>query len=235
MLGGVSERAGARAGGSNLSAMRKQRVPSRVVTVESILVCWTAALFAGRRQRVNLGRSAGCVGYLPACWRADDSGCSKDAEEGNDVKHAPQSVCARRKHERSLHALTRTRPSLGPSARARQSSLRTRRKSSGGAYESASRLGKPGEPGGTSTGVGTNGRSATRRMSPSRKRRAWHVEKRKAVEAVVPTRIRESRFGCPHVEVQLQKSVGGVWSRISSAYALQKERSGSSERGPSTE
>jgi hypothetical protein len=158
MLGGVSERAGARAGGSNLSAMRKQRVPSRVVTVESILVCWTAALFAGRRQRVNLGRSVGCVGYLPACRRADDSGCSKDAEEGNDVKHAPQSVCARRKHERSLHALTRTRPSLGPSARARQSSLRTRRKSSGGAYESASRLGKPGEPGGTSTGVGTNGR-----------------------------------------------------------------------------
>jgi hypothetical protein len=203
------------------------------VAVESILVCWTAALFAGRRQRVDLGRSVGCAGYLPTWRRADDSGCSKEAVEGNDVKHAPQSVCARRKHERSLHALTRTRPSLGPSARARQSSLRTRRKSSGGAYESASRLGKPGEPGGTSTGVGTNGRSATRRMSPSRKRRAWHVEKRKAVEAVVPTRIRESRFGCPHVEVQLQKSVGGVWSRISSAYALQKERSGSSERGPS--
>jgi hypothetical protein len=66
------------------------------------------------------------------------------------------------------------------------------------------------------------------------RRRAWHVENRKTVEAVVPTRIRESRFGCPHVEVQLQKSVGGVWSRISSAYALQKERSGSSERGPST-
>jgi len=30
----------------------------------------------------------------------------------------------------------------------------------------------------------------------------------------------------------LQKSVGDVWSRISSANALQKERSGSSERGP---
>jgi hypothetical protein len=146
---------------------RKKRVPSRVVAVESILVCWTAALFAGRRQRVDLGRSVGCAGYLPTWRRADDSGCSKEAVEGNDVKHAPQSVCARRKHERSLHALTRTRPSLGPSARARQSSLRTRRKSSGGAYESASRLGKPGEPGGTSTGVGTNGRSATRRMSPS--------------------------------------------------------------------
>jgi hypothetical protein len=33
----------------------------------------------------------------------------------------------------------------------------------------------------------------------------------------------------------LQKSVGGVWPRISSANALQKERSGSSERGPSSE
>jgi hypothetical protein len=33
---------------------------------------------------------------------------------------------------------------------------------------------------------------------------------------------------------QLQKSVGDVWSRISSANALQKERSGSSERGPSS-
>jgi len=33
-------------------------------------------------------------------------------------------------------------------------------------------------------------------------------------------------FGCPHVEVQLQKSVGDNWSRISSAYALQKEWQG---------
>jgi len=35
--------------------------------------------------------------------------------------------------------------------------------------------------------------------------------------------------------MQLQKSVGDVWPRISSANALQKERSGSSERGPSSE
>jgi hypothetical protein len=33
----------------------------------------------------------------------------------------------------------------------------------------------------------------------------------------------------------LQKSAGDVWPRISSANALQKERSGSSERGPSSE
>jgi len=35
--------------------------------------------------------------------------------------------------------------------------------------------------------------------------------------------------------VSLQKSAGDLWSRISSAYALQKGRSGSSERGPSSE
>jgi hypothetical protein len=76
-------------------------VPLRVVTVEDILVGWTAALFAGRRQRAGLGRSVDCVGYLPAWRRADDSGCPEDAEEGNDVTHAPQSVCTRHKHERS--------------------------------------------------------------------------------------------------------------------------------------
>jgi hypothetical protein len=57
-------------------------------------------------------------------------------------------------------------------------------------------------------------------------------QRRKEVEASVPARIAELGFGCPHVEMQLQKSVGDVWPRISSAYALQKERSGSSERGP---
>jgi hypothetical protein len=61
------------------------------------------------------------------------------------------------------------------------------------------------------------------------------MKKRKVVEAIVPARIEELGFGCPHVVVQLQKSVGDVWPRISSANALQKERSGSSERGPSSE
>jgi hypothetical protein len=52
------------------------------------------------------------------------------------------------------------------------------------------------------------------------------MKKRKVVEAIVPARIEELGFGCPHVAVQLQKSVGDVWSRISSANALQKERQG---------
>jgi hypothetical protein len=77
-------------------------------------------------------------------------------------------------------------------------------------------------------------RGSPRAAAPARER-ARYVEKRKEAEAFVPARIEESGFGCPHVVKQLQKSVGDVWSRISSANALQKQRPGSSERGPSSE
>jgi hypothetical protein len=50
-----------------------------------------------------------------------------------------------------------------------------------------------------------------------------------------PCEDQESGSGCPHIDGTLQKSVGDVWSRISSANALQKERSGPSERGPNSE
>ena len=53
-MGGVSERAGAKAGGSNLSATV---IPSRVVTVKDILVLWKMATFAGGRWNEDLGRS----------------------------------------------------------------------------------------------------------------------------------------------------------------------------------
>jgi hypothetical protein len=59
-------------------------------------------------------------------------------------------------------------------------------------------------------------------------------EKRKEVEASVPARKRELRSVVAR-RGSLQKSAGDVWSRISSANALQKERPGSSERGPSAE
>jgi len=59
-------------------------------------------------------------------------------------------------------------------------------------------------------------------------------QKRKEVKASVPARKRELRFS-GRTSCSLQKSAGDVWSRISSAHALQKERSGSSERGPRSE
>jgi hypothetical protein len=50
-----------------------------------------------------------------------------------------------------------------------------------------------------------------------------------------PCEDQGSRLVCSHVVFQLQKSVGDIWPRISSANAPQKGRSGSSERGPSSE
>jgi len=106
----------------------------------------------------------------------------------------------------------------------------------GGAYEGTSRSGKLAQAGGTGTGVSADGRSAARRVSPLPSREAaWHDEEKGGDRGLRSCEERESGFGCPHVVVQLQKSVGDGWSRISSANALQKERSGSSERGPSSE
>jgi hypothetical protein len=51
-------------------------------------------------------------------------------------------------------------------------------------------------------------------------------QKREEIEVSAPARIVEPGFGCPHVVLQLQKSIGDVWPRISSANALQKERQG---------
>jgi len=58
-VGGVSGRAGAKAGGSNPFA---QMIPSRGVMVKGILVFWKAAPFAGRRWNEGLGRSVNCSG-----------------------------------------------------------------------------------------------------------------------------------------------------------------------------
>ena len=59
-------------------------------------------------------------------------------------------------------------------------------------------------------------------------------KKRKEIEVSVPARIKGSGL-VARTSWLLQKSVGDVWSRISSASALQKERSASSERRPSSE
>jgi hypothetical protein len=97
----------------------------------------------------------------------------------------------------------------------------------GGAFDSASRLGKLGQPRGTSTGVETDGRSAARHVSPLPQGRG-RVTRRKGWRSRPPSLrgLKSLGFSCPHVEVQLQKSLGDVWPRISSANALQKERQG---------
>jgi len=141
--------------------------------------------------------------------------------------HAPQSVCTRRRHERSSHApgdASFTR-SFDPCTLI----LTTLRGESlgGEAFDSASRLGKLGQPSKTNTGAGTSERSAARRVSPIPQGRGRDTaQKRKEIEVSVPARIRRARVWLPARRKQLQKSVGDVWPRISSANALQKERQG---------
>lgn len=80
----------------------------------------------------------------------------------------------------------------------------------GEAGEPASRSGKPAQAGGTDTGVGSNGRSAARRVSTllhkgpreneSREsEKAWRVEETEGGCGLRPCETRELRFGSPHV------------------------------------
>jgi hypothetical protein len=54
-----------------------------------------------------------------ASRRTDDNGCPEDAEEGNVVSMRVISVCTHHPHEETRRGWQRTRPSLGPSTRAR--------------------------------------------------------------------------------------------------------------------
>jgi hypothetical protein len=226
-VGGVSERAGVKAGGSY--------IPSRIDS----FTCRGGERHPGRLEGGALRgasserrpRSVRRTLWVSPCSgrRADDSGCPEGAEEGNAVAHAPQSTCTRRRHEKS-------RMCSGDASFARSfdpcTSILTMHPGAslgGGAFTSASRLGKPTQVGGTSTGVGVNGRSAARRILISgASQRSEYVQKRKEVEASVPARITNPGWVARTSNRTLQKSVGGVWPRISSANALQKERSGSS-------
>jgi hypothetical protein len=126
-----------------------------------------------------------------------------------------------------------TRPSLGPKTRTRQSSLCIGRKFDGGALAAISRLGKPAQAGGINTGITESGRSAARRVSSLSQERQHGTSEKEGGRGLRPNEDQEPGFGCSHVVVCCRSRQANVWSRISSANALQKERSGSSEQGPS--
>ena len=129
------------------------------------------------RQRVAVSSAAN--------RRADDSGCPEVAEEGNDVgmRHQAYAPDAGTRDRRMRQG---TRPSLGPTARARRSSLHTAGAILGGeAFEVASRLGKLARARGTFPGADTNGRSAARRVSPLPQGRGRDTTKRKEIEVSV--------------------------------------------------
>jgi hypothetical protein len=207
---GRRERESRREGRREQSLRGHSANPSRVVTVESILVVWKAQLFAGRCRNEGLGRSVDCVGFPPYTRRADDSECSEDAEEGNVRQHAPVKAQALEASTCCMHyedaSFTR---SFGPC-----SSILTMHSGvtrSGGAGAGASRLGKPTQVGGTSTGAQANGRSAARRVSLlSQGSGVARLEKEGGRGRRPYEDTKSFGFGCPHVEVQLQKSIGDV-------------------------
>jgi hypothetical protein len=187
---GRRERESRRGGRREQSLRDRHQNPPRVVMVEGILVFWKAALFAGRRRNEGLGRSAGRSGYLPAAGGAPMTA---------DVRRAPRrgtpSACAttrmHRPQAREIVACEHgTRPSLGPSTRARRSSLCSAGESpGGGAPSETSRSGKPSQEGGTGTGASESGRSAARRASPLPQGRGRDaMKKRKEIEVSVPAR-----------------------------------------------
>ena len=145
--------------------------------MKGILAFWKAPLFAGCRRNEGLGRSAARSWVSPRDRRrADDSGCPKDAEEGNAVSMRHKAHALDNPHVlrllrgRVLHSVLRpvhVNPHYTPWCKPRW-----------WGDGSASRLGKPAQAGGTNTGVGTDGRSAARRVSPLRSQMQSRVSRR---------------------------------------------------------
>jgi hypothetical protein len=163
-----------------------------------------------------------------------------------DVRRTPRRGTSSRLRARRMHRRTHEKSLLASGRRVLRSVLRPVRvflilkhgaskAFRGEAFDSVSRLGKPTRVGGTSTGAGSADIARLAACHCSRKGEAWHVRKGRRSRPPSLRGHEELGFGCSHVVFQLQTSVGGIWPRISSAYALPKERSGSSERGPSSE
>jgi hypothetical protein len=130
-------------------------------------------------------------------------GCSLGAEEGNVVSVRIKANAPDARGEKKPNAIQGTRPSLGPKARARQSSLHFgRRKSNeGGAVLGASRLGKPTEVGGTNTGVSGNRTKNARLAAVHRSRKGCSVNRRRKGRRLRPPSLRgnESSGECSYV------------------------------------
>lgn len=129
----------------------------------------------------------------------------------------------------------RTRPSLGPSTRARQSSLHTAAQASvvrrSIRYRGWANRGHPKEP-----AVGSVERASrgSPRVTAPLEGEGVARQKRKEIEVSVPARIKSSGLVARTSLFRCRESVGGVWPQVSSANAPQKGRPGSSERGPSS-
>jgi len=155
---------------------------------------------------------------------------------GERRRHTQPSVCTR-VGTRNCSPRQGTRPSLGPSTRARQSSLCSGAQVTEVGHPKQHRgranLRKQEEP-----APGLQRLDGARLATSHRFRKGEGVRRRRKGRRSRPPSLRGSKSSglvARTSKTQLQKSVSDVWSRISSANALQKERSGSSERGPSSQ
>jgi hypothetical protein len=148
---------------------------------------------------------------------------------GTFRSHAPRSACTgARTRDRRLRTAERVLHSVLRPVRRRLARARTER--------SGITAGQTHASGRNQHWGRSDGRSAARRASTLlSKGAARRVRKGRRSRPPSLRGSRARRLVCPHVVFQLQKSAGDVWPRISSAHALPKGRSGSSERGPSTE
>jgi len=170
-----------------------------------------------------------------SCERAGDKGCPLVRQGGERL-----SACATKAtqpFERQLSLLTRsvTRPSLGPRARARRSSLTSSVKAvEGGALGGGSRLGKPGNRRNQHRILVAADEARLDAHSDSRKRDPDASEKeggcglRPFEELESPGRSARTSYAVAEVVR------GGIWSRISSRAAPSKRERGASEQGPSS-
>jgi hypothetical protein len=120
-VGGVSERAGAKAEGSNPFARTNSFACRGGERHPDLLE--GGALRGATSERGSWSVRSRVVVSPTASRCADDRGCPKGAEEGNVVSMRHKAHAPREAREIAHHL--GTRPSLGPEARARQSSLHT--------------------------------------------------------------------------------------------------------------
>jgi hypothetical protein len=159
-----------------------------------------------------------------------------------DVRRTPRrgtpSACATKRtrptQAREIVACARgRRPSLGPSTRACQSSLcsaaqapEVRRSSEHHGWATSGNRDEP------SLGLSRTDVARLAACHRFRKEEAWHVEEKEGDRGLRPCEdCKSPGLVARTSNTQLQKSIGDVWPRISSANALQKERQGRVNRG----
>lgn len=197
-VGGVSGRAGAKAGGITPSARHHSfacRDGERHPGFPD-----GGALRGATSERRSRSVRNGHSGSSAVNERAGDSGCPEDAEEGNDVGQRASSVGTGRRRERSLH-VPRDASLLGPSTRARQSSLCSTaqaaevRRSSGHRGWANPRKWEEPAPGSSRTDV-----ARARRAPPLPQGRGRGARDKEEGHGLRPCEDQGPRFGCPHVD-----------------------------------